>query len=93
MSTLAQDIDKTVKVTAMSDSDLIPIVRNGTLMGITFADFKRSLGVTGQIKSIGTGTALLTKPSSTVNYIGAIKAGTGITVTTAPDGAVQIGLA
>ena len=90
---IAQDVDKAVKITAMQDGDLIPIIRNGTLVGITFADFKRSLGVTGQIKSVGTGTAVLTQPSSTVNYVSAIKAGTGITVTTAPDGAVQIGLA
>lgn len=79
-----------LQATSAQDSDTFTFTRNMQLYGITFSGLKSSLGVTGQIKSTGLGVALLSQPSSTLNYIAALSAGDGISITTAPDGAVKI---
>ena len=48
------------------------------------------LGVTGQIKSTGAGTPILTKAGGGLNYIATINGGKGISTQTAPQGGVMV---
>ena len=70
-NSLAADITAATKTTTMESSDILALVRNSTLYGVTFTSLQTALGVTGQIKALGSATAvsILNQPSSNLNYI------------------------
>lgn len=68
---------------SIGDGDLLPFVSNGQNLAIPFSGLKSSLGVTGQIKSEGSGVSILSQPTSFINYIASIKSGKGVSVTKA----------
>lgn len=89
---VAQDITNAVAVTSAVDSDNFALVRNGTLNSISFASMSSSLGVTGQIKGVGSPTAvqILNQPSGELNFIRALAPSQGITATLDPYGSVAL---
>ena len=70
-NSLAKDITSAVKTTDVESSDILALVRGSTLYGVTFTNLQTALGVTGQIKPLGSATAvqILNQPSSNLNYI------------------------
>lgn len=76
----------------IDDASVIPFVSSATNLAISFANFKSQLGVTGTIKPIGSATSLpiLSKPSSTVNYIRNILGAQGVSTTTAATGEILV---
>lgn len=82
-NSVATDITNAVKTTTVETTDILALVRSSTLYGVTFSNFQKSLGVTGQIKPIGSSTAvqILNQPSTGMNYIRNLKAAQGIAIT------------
>ena len=80
-NSLASDISSATKTTTMESSDILALVRNSTLYGVTFTNLQTALGVTGQIKPLGSATAvqILNQPSSNLNYIRNISPTQGMT--------------
>ncbi len=91
-NSLAKDITDAVKTTTVETSDILALVRSSTLYGVTFSNFQTALGVTGQIKPIGSPTAvqILNQPSSNMNYIRSIDPSQGITATVDPYGGISL---
>lgn len=79
--TVAADITAAVKSTTVESSDILALVRNSTLYGVTFTSLQTALGVTGQIKPVGSAGAvqILNKPSTGLNYIRSILPTQGVT--------------
>jgi hypothetical protein len=78
---VAADIAAAVKTTSIASSDILAVVSNATLYGITFSNFQAALGVTGQIKPVGSASAvqIINKPSTGLNYIRSLLPTQGIT--------------
>jgi hypothetical protein len=77
----AADITSAVKKTTIESSDILAVVSNATLYGVTFSSFQAALGVTGQIKPVGSSTAvqIINKPSTGLNFIRSLLPTQGIT--------------
>tara|TARA_R110000744_G_scaffold225718_2_gene344047 strand:+ start:362 stop:796 length:435 start_codon:yes stop_codon:yes gene_type:complete len=80
-NSVAADISSATKTTTVESSDILALVRNSTLYGVTFTNLQTALGVTGQIKPLGSATAvqILNQPSSGLNYIRNISPTQGMT--------------
>ena len=80
-NSVAADISSATKTTTVESSDILALVRNSTLYGVTFTSLQTALGVTGQIKPLGSATAvqILNQPSSNLNYIRNISPTQGMT--------------
>lgn len=80
-NSVAADISSATKTTTVESSDILALVRNSTLYGVTFTSLQTALGVTGQIKPLGSATAvqILNQPSSGLNYIRNISPTQGMT--------------
>ena len=80
-NSLSKDITSATQTTTVEAGDLLAVVRGGTLYSVSFANFQNSLGVTGQIKPLGSATAvqILNQPSSNLNYIRNISPTQGMT--------------
>ena len=80
-NSVAADISSATKTTTVESSDILALVRNSTLYGVTFTNLQTALGVTGQIKPLGSATAvqILNQPSSNLNYIRNISPTQGMT--------------
>ena len=78
---VATDITAALKTTTVEPSDVLALVRSSTLYGVTFTSLQTALGATGQIKPVGSGTAvqILNKPSTGINFIRSILPTQGIT--------------
>ena len=80
-NSIAADINAATKTTTVETTDILALVRNSVLYGVTFSNFQTALGVTGQIKPLGSATAvqILNQPSSGLNYIRNISPTQGMT--------------
>ena len=80
-NSLAKDITDAVKTTTIASSDILALVSNSTLYGVTFSSFQAALGVTGQIKPVGSASAvqIINKPSTGLNFIRSLLPTQGIT--------------
>ena len=91
-NSVAADINSATKTTTVESSDILALVRNSTLYGVTFTNLQTALGVTGQIKALGSATAvqILNQPSSNLNYIRNISPTQGMTAVVDAQGNINL---
>jgi hypothetical protein len=91
-NSLAADITAAVKTTSIASSDVMPLVRESTLYGYTFATLQTALGVTGSIVNIGSDSAvqILNVPATNTNKIRSILPLQGITATVGASESIEL---
>lgn len=91
-STIAQEIRKALKKENINNSDILAVVSNDTLYGVTFASIVAQLGVTGTLTDGSVNTEAIPILSGTApNFvIRGVAGGNGVTAQAGPSGNVML---